>query len=168
MSRLFWILVAPLCLSCAVGPAPHASRAAVPIKSACTAGSRPPSAVGLDVRAGRRHSEARTLFVTNLGDRPRSVRVQQIGRVEGPCAGDWARQTPLEFVDATTGQAPVTTTIQPKDQLELRIGEQRVAGTWECAKLGLALWMAVDEEAVCADAGAWIATREGDDGLDRY
>ena len=161
MSRFWSILIAPLCLSCADGPQPQPPRAAVPIKSACTAGSRPPSSVGLDVRAGRRHAEARTIFVTNLGDRPRTVRVQQVARVEGACSGDWARQTPLVFMDGATGGPPRATTVQPKERLELWIGEQRVAATWDCAKLGLALWMDVDEEVVCGDAGAWIA--EGDE-----
>jgi hypothetical protein len=156
MSRLWWIPIASLALSCAAGQHPS-SRAAVPIKSACTAGSRAPSSVGLDVRAGRRHSDARTVFVTNPGDRPRTVRVQQVSRVEGPCSGEWARQTPLDFVDAATCEAPREMTIQPNAGLELHIGDQRVASTWACTKIGLAVWMAVDDEVVCADAGAWIA-----------
>ncbi|MFT3764459.1 MAG: hypothetical protein QM820_02915 [Minicystis sp.] len=159
MLRLSWILViASLCLSCAEAP-PQAPRAAVPIKSACTAGSRSPASVGLEVRAGRRHSDARTLFVMNQSDRPRTVRVQHVARVEGPCSGDWARQTALYFVDAATCEPPREATVQPKKWIELQVGEQGVAPTWDCAKLGIALWMAVDDEVVCADAGAWIAER---------
>jgi hypothetical protein len=155
MSRLWWIPVVSLTLSCAAGSRPPSR--AVPIKSACTAGTRAPSSVGLDVRAGRRHSDARTIFVTNPGDRPRTVRVQQVSRVEGPCSGEWARQTPLDFVDAATSEAPRAMTIPPNASLELRIGDQRVASTWACTKLGLSIRMAVDDEVVCADAGAWIA-----------
>src|SRR5262249_51384965 len=100
MTRLPWILLAlaPLCLSCAEGALPP-PRAAVPVKSACTGGSRPPASVGLDVRQGRRHSEARTIFVTNLSDRARTVRVTQVARVEGACAGEWARQLQVSYVD---------------------------------------------------------------------
>jgi hypothetical protein len=162
MARFGWILMVPLCLSCADRPLP-APRAAVPIKSACTAGSRSPALVGLDVRQGRRHSEARTIFVTNLSDRPRTVRVQQVGRVEGACSGDWARQTPLHFVDVATCEPPREVTVPPKEWLELWIGPQRVVPTWDCTKLGLALWMNVDDEVVCADAGAWIAERDADE-----
>jgi len=160
MRRFSWILIAPLCLSCEEASPARAPRAAVPIKSACTAGSRAPSAVGLDVRPGRRHSDARTIFVVNLGDRPRTVRVDQVARAEGACSGDWARQTQLTFVDATTCEAPRESTIQPKEWLELRIGPQRVLPTWDCTKLGLALWMKVDDETVCADAGAWVAVSD--------
>lgn len=158
MVRLSWILIAPLCLSC-VAP-PQAPSAAVPIKSACTAGSQPPSSVGFDVRPGRRQSEARTVFATNLGDQPRTVRVQRVARLEGPCSGEWARGTTLNFVDAATCEPPLEVTVEPGQWLELQIGPQRVAPTWDCAKLGLALWMEVDGEVVCADAGAWIAERE--------
>lgn len=61
MSRWSCLLVPLLCASCGEGPQAEAPRAAVPIKSACTAGSRPPASVGLDVRPGRRHAEARTI-----------------------------------------------------------------------------------------------------------
>ncbi|MFT3776209.1 MAG: hypothetical protein QM820_63505 [Minicystis sp.] len=67
------------------------------------------------------------------------LRVQQVARVEGACSGDWARQTPLSFMDAATRKPPVTSTLQPSERLEIQIGEQRVAATWDCAKLGLAL-----------------------------
>lgn len=158
--RALGVLVVPLCLSCAPGPEAEAPRAAVPIKSACTAGSRPPASVGLDVRQGRRHAEARTIFVTNLGDRPRAVVVQQVARAEGACSGEWARQTQLPYLDAATGEPPREVTVPPGQQVELRIGPQRVMPTWDCTKLGLALWMKVDDEVVCADAGAWIAERD--------
>jgi hypothetical protein len=159
MSRFAFFLLAPLVISCV--DEPRTPRAAVPVKSACTAGSRPPASVGFDVRQGRRHSDARTLFATNLGDRPRTVRVQQVARVEGPCSGEWARQTQLAYVDAATCEAPSEVTLKPGEWLELQVGAQRVAPTWECAKLGMALWLEVDGEVVCADAGAWIA--EGGD-----
>jgi hypothetical protein len=86
--------------------------------------------------------------------------VDQVARAEGACSGEWARQTQLTFVDAATCESPRDVTIQPKEWLELQIGAQRVAPTWDCTKLGLALWMKVDDEAVCADAGAWIAVSE--------
>jgi hypothetical protein len=160
MLRFSWILVAPLCLSCAE---PQTPRSAVPIKSACTAGSRPPASAGLDVRQGRRHAESRTIFVTNLGDQPRRIHVKQVARVEGPCSGEWARQTSLSFLDVSTCEPPVEVTVPPKQWIELQVGPQRVAPTWGCAKLGLALWMKVDDETVCADAGAWIAESEAED-----
>ena len=138
-------------------------RLAVPVKSACTAGSRPPASVGLDVRQGRRHAEARTIFVTNLGDRPRTVRVDQVSRVEGSCSGEWARQTSLRFLDVSTCDAPREVTVPPRQWVELQIGPQRVLPTWECTKLGLAVWMKVDDETVCADAGAWIAYPAADE-----
>lgn len=163
MSRFFWIPMMPLCLSCAVGPRSLPSHAAVPIKSACAATSRSASAVGLEVRAGRRHSDARTIAVTNLTDRPRTVRVQQVARVEGACSGEWARQTSLAYVDAATGEAPLATTVKAKEALRIQIGEQRVAATWDCTKLGLALWLEVDDEVVCADAGSWIAERDAEE-----
>ena len=163
MRRFSWIPVAYLCLSCAEGPSAEVPRLAVPIKSACTAGSRPPASAGLDVRPGRHHSDARTIFVTNLGDRPRTVRVQQVARAEGACSGDWARQTPLTYLDVATCEPPREVTVQPQEWLELWVGPQRVLPTWGCTKLGLALWMEVDSEVVCADAGAWIAERDGDD-----
>jgi hypothetical protein len=156
-----WIPLALACLSCAEGPSPETPRAAVPIKSACPA--RSPASAGLDVRQGRRQSDARTLFVTNLSDRPRTVRVQQVARVEGACSAEWARQMPLTFVDMATCEPPRETTVQPKEWLELWVGTQRVLPTWSCTKLGLALWMQVDDEVVCADAGAWIAERDGDE-----
>jgi hypothetical protein len=159
MLRASWIPVSLLCLSCAAGNA-EVPRAAVPIKSACTAGSHPPATVGLDVRQGRPHSEARTVFVTNLSDRPRTVRVQQVARAEGACSSDWARQTQLTFVDAATCEHPLPVTLQPNTWVELQVGQQRVLPTWDCTKLGLALWLEVDDEVVCADAGAWIAERE--------
>jgi hypothetical protein len=162
MLRLSWILVPSLCLSCVEGQNVEAPRAAAPIKSACTAGSRPPASAALDVRPGRRHSEARTISVTNLGDRPRTVRVQQVARVEGACSSEWARQTPLTFLDEATRETPGPMTVQPNEHLELRIGAQRVLPTWTCTKLGLALWMEVDDELVCADAGSWIAERDAD------
>jgi hypothetical protein len=163
MLRCSWIPVVFLCLSCAEGPQPEAPRLAVPIKSACTAGSRPPASAGLDVRPGRHHSDARTIFVTNLSDRPRTVRVQQVARVEGACSGEWARQTPLTFLDMATCEPPREVTVQPAEWLELWVGPQRVLPTWSCTKLGLALWMEVGSEVVCADAGAWIAERDADE-----
>jgi hypothetical protein len=160
MLRASWVPASLLCLSCAEGLPAEAPRPAVPVKSACTAGSRPPASVGLDVRQGRRHSEARTIFVTNLSDRPRSVRVQQVARAEGACSGEWSRQTQLPFVDTATCKPPLAVTIQPNEWVELWVGPQHVLGTWDCTKLGLALWMEVDDETVCADAGSWIAERE--------
>jgi hypothetical protein len=143
------------------GSGPVTVREASPIKSACTAGSKAPASVGLDVRPGRRHSDARTLSVTNVGDRPRTVRVDDVSRLEGPCAGEWARSTTLSFSDALTAKAPEPVTLAPGEHIEVDIGPQHVASAWECSKLGIALWAAVDGERVCADAGAWIATREG-------
>jgi hypothetical protein len=163
MWRFSSIPILVLCASCAEGPPAQAPRAAVPIKSACRAGSRPPASAGLDVRQGRRHSEARTLFVTNLSDRPRTVRVEQVARAEGACSGDWARQTPLNFLDVATCEPPREVTVPPGEWIELWVGPQRVLPTWDCTKLGLALWMKVDDESVCADAGAWIAERGPDD-----
>jgi hypothetical protein len=160
MLRWSSILVPLLGLSCAEGLPSEAMRAAVPVKSACAASSRPPVSAGLDVRQGRRHSEARTISVTNLGDRPRTVRVQQVARVEGACAGEWARQTALTYLDAATREAPGPVTVQPNEHLELLIGPQRVRPTWSCTKLGLAVWLEVDDGVVCADAGAWIAERD--------
>lgn len=151
-------LVAPLCLSC-VEPAARAPRAAVPIKSACTAGSRSAAAVGIEVRQGRRHSESRTLFVKNVGDRPRDLRVVRVGRVEGPCDGEWARQTELDFLDADTGAVPGRGTLLPEQEIQIQIGTQGAASTWSCAKLGLSLWLSVDDVEVCADGGAFIADR---------
>jgi hypothetical protein len=155
------LLAAPLCLSCA--GAPLAPREAVPVKSACTAGSRAAASVGLEVRQGRRHAEARTVFVTNVGDRERTVRVSQVARAEGSCAGDWARQTALGFVDTATDEAPRAGRLAPGAQMVLRVGPQRAPGSWPCTKLGLALWLTVDEEAVCADAGVWIASKDGEE-----
>lgn len=149
------------CVSCVQEAPAHLSRAAFPIRSACTATSRPPAAEGIDVRPGRRQSDARTLFVTNLGDAPRAVRVQQVSRVEGPCWDDWARQTPLDHIDAATREPPGEVMIQPGEWLQIEIGPQRVHATWDCTKLGLAVWLEVDEEPVCADAGAWIAMDSG-------
>jgi hypothetical protein len=157
MSRALWILLAPFCISCVEETSPQVPRAAVPIKSACTAGSKSPASLGIDVRQGRRHSEARTIFVTNLSDRPRNVLVEQVARAEGSCSGEWARQTQLSFLDVATCEAPREVTVQPKEWVELWIGPQRVQPTWDCTKLGLALWMKVDEDVVCADVGAWIA-----------
>ncbi len=114
------------------------------------------------MRPGRRQSDSRTLFVTNLSDRPRAVRVQQVSRVEGPCGADWARQTPLDHIDAATREPPAEVTIHPGESLHLEIGPQRVNATWDCTKLGLAVWLEVDEETVCADGGAWIAPASGE------
>jgi hypothetical protein len=163
MLRRAWILIPSLCLSCAEGPVPEAPRLAVPIKSACTAGSRPPASAGLDVRPGRRHAEARTVFVTNLGDRPRRVLVERVARAEGACSGEWARTTSLRFLDVATCEPPREVVVQPQEWVELQIGPQRVLPTWDCTKLGLALWIKVDDETVCADAGAWIAERSDGD-----
>jgi hypothetical protein len=164
MLRFTWIPVSLLflssALSCAEEPQAEAPRAAVPIKSACTAGSRPPASAGLDVRQGRRHREARTIFVTNLSDHPRKVRVQQVARAEGACSGEWSRQTQLTYVDVATCEPPLPVTIQPKEWVELWVGPQRVLSPWDCTKLGLALWMEVDDEVVCADAGSWISERD--------
>jgi len=151
------------CFSCAGEPPARTSRAAVPIKSACTAGSRPASSAGFDVRSGRRHSEAQTISVTNLSDAARTVRVQQVSRVEGPCSAEWAGQTPLDFVDASTGGAPEEQTVPPGASIQVHIGAQRVEGARGCRKLGLALWMKVDGALVCADAGAWIGPDEESD-----
>jgi hypothetical protein len=120
-------------------------------------------AAGLDVRSGRRHSDFDTFFVTNLSDKPRAVRVQQVSRVEGPCSADWARQTPLNAVDGATLEPPGEATIQPNESIQIEIGPQRVSATWDCTKLGLAVWLEVDDELVCADAGAWIATLDGEE-----
>jgi hypothetical protein len=160
MLRPAWKLALLLCVSCA--PPALAPREAVPIKSACAATSRPAVSVALDVRQGRRHSEARTIAITNVGDRPRAVSVQQVARAEGACSGEWARQTQLAYRDAATGEAPAASTLVPGQRIELVIGPQRVAGTWPCTKVGLALWLEVDDEAVCADAGAWIAEGGGE------
>jgi hypothetical protein len=157
------LLVAASCLSCVSEAPARVSHAAVPIKSACTASSRPAAAMGLDVRSGRRHSEAQTIFVTNSSDEARTVHVDQVSRVEGPCSGDWARQTPLNFVDAATAAPPESVTLAPGQALQLRIGAQRVSGTWECTKLGLALWMKVGDDVVCGDSGAWIGAGDPDD-----
>jgi hypothetical protein len=151
------------CLSCAGEPPARVSRAAVPIKSACTAGSRPASSAGLDVRNGRRHSESQTIFVTNLSDEARTVRVQQVSRVQGACSAEWAGQTPLNFVDARTGARPDEQTVPPGASIQVQVGAQRVNGTRGCTKLALALWMKVDGELVCADAGAWIGTDDETD-----
>ncbi len=162
MLRLSLIPIALLCSSCMEGPEAEVPRAAVPIKSACTAGSRPPASAGLDVRQGRRHADSRTIFVTNLSDRPRTVRVQQVARAEGACSGEWSRQTSLPFLDVATCEPPRAVTLQPDQWVELWVGPQRVLPTWSCTKLGLALWMDVDDEPVCADVGAWIAERDAE------
>lgn len=162
MRRLTPVAFALLAASCAEAT-PRPTRPAVPIKSACTAGSRPASSVGLDVRPGRRHSDARTIFVTNVGDRPRAVEIQRVTRTEGACGGEWARTTALDFADEATQAAPEARGLPPRAELQLRIGPQRAAGTWGCVKLGLSIWMKVDDEIVCADAGAWIAERDADD-----
>jgi hypothetical protein len=112
------------------------------------------------VRQGRRHSDARTLFVTNLSDRPRTVLVQQVARVEGACSSEWARQTQLSFLDTATCEAPREVVVEPKQWIELWVGTQHVTSSWDCTKLGLALWMKVDDEVVCGDAGNWIAEHE--------
>src|SRR5262249_30327722 len=142
---------------CGCCPSPWGVRAAVPVKSACAATSKPPASVGLDVRAGRRHSEARTVSITNVSDAPRSVRVEDVSRLEGACTGEWSRSTALEFVDSATGALPEAITLNPGEHLELAIGPQHVVATWDCVKLGLAVRLAVGGEQVCADAGAWIA-----------
>ncbi len=133
----------------------------VPIKSACPATTATPGSVGIDVRAGRRHSEAQTLFVTNLTDAPRTIRIQQVSRVEGPCAADWARQTPLDYVDAKTCELPDAVTLAPKEFERVEIGAQRVHATWSCTKMGIAVWFKVDDQVICADATSGVATREG-------
>jgi hypothetical protein len=51
-------------------------------------------------------------------------------------------------------------TVQSGESIKLEIGDQRVSATWECTKLGLAVWMKVGDERVCADAGAWITERD--------
>lgn len=158
MPRSFWIPTALLCLSCAEVPV-EPPRTAVPIKSACTARSRAPSSVGLDVRRGRRHSQADTIFVTNLSDRPRTLRVQQVARVEGPCSGEWSQQAQLRFVNAATRRPPGQVTLQPSRRMELRSGPPRVGATWSCTKLGMALWLELDDELVCADVGSWVVER---------
>jgi len=164
MRVMGWLPVAALvCVSCVEERPPHHSSAAVPIKSACTATSRSAASAGLEVRAGRRHSEAQTIFVTNTSAEPRTLQVNQVSRVEGPCSGDWARTTALNFVDAGTDLAPAEVTLLPSQALQLRIGRQRVHATWECTKLGLALWMKVADGPVCADAGAWITEHDDDD-----
>jgi hypothetical protein len=143
-------------------------RGATPIKSACSASSKPPASVGLDVRPGRKHSDARTISVTNVSDAPRTVRVEDISRLEGACTSEWSRSTALTFVDTKTGAAPQAMTLAPGEHVELAIGPQFAAATWDCVKLGLALKLSVstgssDAEHVCADAGAWIAASDGRD-----
>jgi len=155
-------IAAVVCVSCVEEPPPHHSRAAVPIKSACTATSLGAASVGLDVRAGRRHSDAQTISVTNTSSEPRTVRVEQVSRVEGPCSAEWSRQTPLNFLDARTGEPPAETTLLPNQAFQLQIGPQRVNATWDCTKLGLALWLDVGGTRVCSDAGAWVTAREGE------
>jgi hypothetical protein len=135
----------------------------VAIKSACTAVSRPASAAGLEVRQGRRHSDARTVTITNQGQVDRAVRVEQVARAEGPCSGDWARQTQLPFADQATGGAPGASKLAPGQRLEIQIGPQRVAGSWACTKVGLALWLEVDGAPTCSDVGAWIAAEGGEE-----
>jgi hypothetical protein len=147
--------------ACVDPPPAHLSAPAFPVKSACTALSRPAASAGLDVRVGRRQSQSQTLFVTNITDQTRTVRVAQVSRVEGPCSGDWARQTPLAHVDATTATPPAEVVLAPGQALHLEIGAQRVHATWSCTKLGLAVWMAVDDTTVCADGGAWVAEHDG-------
>lgn len=163
--RFAVLLLAPLGVSCVEAAARPAvpTAPAVPIKSACTAGSRPASSLGIDVQKGRRHSDARTLFITNRSDRPRAVRVEQVDRVEGPCGGEWARQTSLDFADSATSAPPREGTLAPGAGIQVRVGPQRAQATWDCVKMGIALRLMVDGEAVCADAGAWIAEREASD-----
>jgi hypothetical protein len=158
--------------SAACCPEARSVRGAVPSKSACTAGSKAPASVGVDVRPGRRHSDARTVSITNVGDTPRSIRVTDVSRLEGPCSGEWARSTALVFADAATSESPGATTLRPGEHVEVTVGQQMVSmaahgrssATWECAKIGLALWMAVDGERVCSDAGAWIAAGDQSEG----
>jgi hypothetical protein len=159
-SLLLVLLSGVTSASCVDPPPAHLSAPAFPVKSACTALSRPAASAGLDVRVGRRHSESQTLFVTNVTDQARTVRVAQVSRVEGPCSGDWARQTPLAYIDATTSTPPAEVALAPGQALQLEVGAQRVHATWPCSKLGLAVWMTVDDADVCADAGAWIAERD--------
>ena len=154
------VVVAVACLACVEEAPPELSRAALPIKSACTAASRAPETFGVFVHPGRRHSESQTIFVGNAGPEPRRVRVQQISRVEGPCSGDWARQTPLNYIDAQTRAAPSEVVIEPGQSVRLEIGDQRVRASWDCTKLGIAVWVRVDGEPACADAGAWISEGE--------
>jgi hypothetical protein len=161
--RVLLVFAAVGASACAEGPPAHSSAPVVPIKSACTAKAATPGSVGFDVRPGRRHSEAQTIFVTNLTDAPHTVRVQQVSRVEGPCSADWARQTPLEYVDGKTCELPEATTLAPKEFERVEIGAQRVHATWPCTKMGIALWMKVDDEVVCADAGSGIATQDSGD-----
>ena len=112
------------------------------------------------VRPGRRHSESQTIFVGNVGAEPRRVVIEQVSRVEGPCSGDWARQTPLNYIDAQTRAAPGAVVIEPGQSIRLEIGDQRVRASWDCTKLGLAVRVRIDGEPACADAGAWISERE--------
>ena len=147
-------------VACDELPPPRGPIEARPVKSACPARSRSPASVALDVRLGRHHSTAQTLFVSNVGDEPRPVRVKQVSRVEGPCSGEWTTQTAIDFVDVETADAPGETLIEPGHDLEVRIGEQRARGAWACTKLGVAVWLEVEGVAVCADAGAWVAERD--------
>jgi hypothetical protein len=146
--------------SCVDPPPAHLSAPAFPVKSACTALSRPAASAGLDVRVGRRHSQSQTVFVTNVTDQARTIRVAQVSRVEGSCSADWSRQTPLTYVEATTAAPPPEVVLAPGQALQLEVGAQRVHATWPCTKLGLAVWITVDDTAACADAGAWIAERD--------
>lgn len=152
--------IASAVVACDELPPPQGPVEARPVKSACPARSRSPASVGLDVRLGRRHSTAQTLFVTNAGAEPRSVRVRQVSRVEGPCSGEWATQSAIDFADAETAEVPGETSVAPAGSLEIRIGDQRARGAWACTKLAVAVWLDVDGEAVCADAGSWIAERD--------
>ena len=165
MAPMRWIpiLGTALCASCLEPPPQHQSRPAFPIKSACTASSRRAVDAGIDVRAGRRHSQAQTVAVTNLSGDARAVAVQQVSRVEGPCSADWARQTPLNFVDSATRTRPAAVTLEPGASVRVEIGDQRVNATWACTKLGLAIWIQVEGELVCADAGAWISEPDLED-----
>jgi hypothetical protein len=162
MRRPLAILPLLVCAACAEG-AGHSSLPAVPIKSACSAKTAGPGSVGFDVRIGRRHSEAQTIFITNLTDERHAVRIEQVSRVEGPCAGDWARQTQLDYVDAVTCEPPAATTLGSKQFQRLEIGAQRVHATWGCTKMGIAVTMKIDDQVICADAGSAIATAEHDD-----
>jgi hypothetical protein len=156
-----WLAVTILASSgCAEDLPSRLSRPGIPIKSACPARAASPGTVGFDVRAGRKHSEAQTLFVTNFTDAPHELKIEQVSRVEGPCAGDWARQTQLDYVDAKTCELPTVNTIGAKELMRIEIGAQRVRADWACTKMGIAVSMKVDDAEICADAGSWIATRD--------
>ncbi|HEY4118010.1 MAG TPA: hypothetical protein VGM56_09150 [Byssovorax sp.] len=155
--RLVGVLLTVALTACVEAPPAHLSRLGVRVKSACPATAPGPGSVAVDVRAGRRHSESGTLFVTNLGPAAKSVEITRVSRVEGACEGDWARTSPLDAVDADTCKPPAPATLAPGAWQQIDVGDQRVHASWPCTKLALAVWLKVDDQLICADGGAWIA-----------